>query len=169
MLVSVCWQKNGNRFVPCVKWSYLAIHMCVAVCASTATCSTHSSDSHSTWTEPNQLAFVPTFGSLWPIFHFPLRQHFWQYECRHNKYTPAITTQLQVGTDPARAIADGNLLKIKQGREVLNMFWQCPRVFNNQSLHCCFLSACSGRTFHGEVINQLKACIHKAGTQLIRG
>lgn len=40
----------------------------------------------------------------------------------HNKYTPALTAQVQVGPDPACAIADGNLLKIKQGREILNMF-----------------------------------------------
>lgn len=48
MVVLVCWQKNGNRFVSCLKWSYVTIYMCVAVCAYTASHSTRSNDLHST-------------------------------------------------------------------------------------------------------------------------
>lgn len=96
MVFLVCWQKNGNRFVSCLKWSYVTTYMCVSVCASNASYWTRSDDSHSTWTEPiwDQPAFVPTVGSLWQVFHFFLCQNADSMNAvifiGHNKYTLAI-------------------------------------------------------------------------------
>lgn len=151
--------------------------MGVCVCVSANTALHQNGHAQTTCTLPelnlnwDQFSFDPEFGSRWQIFHLSLCQKCWQYECCHihgSQYTFASTVQLEIGPDPADAIADGNLLKIKQGRKILNVFWQCPRVFINQSLRCCFFSACRGRMFHGEVINQLQVCFHKAGKQLIR-
>lgn len=152
----------------------MGVCVCVRVCKhSAASKSTRSNESHSTWTGPKlrSIFFWPKF---WlPVANIPplVEPKCWQYECCHihaPQCALASTVRLEIGPDPADAIADGNLLKIKQGRKILNMFWQCPRVFINQSLRCCLFSACRGRMFRGEVINQLQVCFHKAGKQLIR-
>lgn len=117
--VLACWQKNGNRLVSCLKWSHVTTYTCAASC-STRTLPELT-------LIPDPLAFVPAaVVSLWQVFHFFLCQNADSMNAVifiiHNKCAVAITAQLQIGTDPAYTIADGNLLKIKQGREILNMF-----------------------------------------------